>query len=192
MPFEQMSLLDYAINSSLVLSNTAILKHDKAGLVIFNTKVETFMPAERRKNTMSKLIKILYKQETEFLESNFELLYITIKRMITHRSLLVLYSNFESLNSLSRQLPFLQSISRNHLLLVIIFENTEISEFRKNEAYRLEDIYTQTIAEKFIQDKSLIVKELNRHGILSVLTRPQDLSVTLVNKYLELKARNQL
>ncbi|HPT12313.1 MAG TPA: DUF58 domain-containing protein, partial [Bacteroidales bacterium] len=65
-----------------------------------------------------------------------------------------------------------------------------ISEFRKKEATSLEEIYTQTVAEKFIHDKNLIVKELNNHGILSVLTRPQDLSVNMVNKYLELKDRN--
>jgi uncharacterized protein (DUF58 family) len=192
MPFEQMSLLDYAINSSLVLSNTAVLKHDKAGLIAFNTKVETFMPAERRNNTMARMMELLYKQETVFDESDFEMLFITIKRMITHRSLLVLYSNFESLNSLARQLPFFQRIARNHLLLVVIFENTGITEFRKKEAHTLEEIYTQTIAEKFIRDKNLIVKELDNRGILSVLTRPQDLSVTLVNKYLELKDRNLL
>jgi len=190
MPFEGVSLLDYAINSSLVLANTAVLKQDKAGLVTFNTKIETFVPAERRNNTMTKMMELLYNQETRFDESNFELLFVTIKRMITHRSLLVLYTNFESLNSMARQLPFFQRIARSHLLLVVVFENTEISEFRKKEAASCEEIYMQTIAEKFIHDKNLIVKELNNHGILSVLTRPQDLSVNMVNKYLELKDRN--
>jgi hypothetical protein len=74
--------------------------------------------------------------------------------------------------------------------LVVIFENSEITEFRQQEAHTIEEIYTQTIAAKFIHDKNLIVKELNNHGILSVLTLPQDLSVKLVNKYLELKDRN--
>jgi|WetSurMetagenome_2_1015567.scaffolds.fasta_scaffold00097_26 uncharacterized protein (DUF58 family) len=190
MPFEGMSLLDYAINSSLVLANTAVLKQDKAGLVTFNTKIGTFMPAERRNNTMTKMMEVLYNQETRFDESNFELLFVTIRRMITHRSLLVLYTNFESLNSMERQLPYFQRLARNHLLLMVVFENTEISEFRKKDATTLEEIYIQTIAEKFVHDKNLIVKELNNHGILSILTRPQDLSVSMVNKYLELKDRN--
>jgi uncharacterized protein (DUF58 family) len=192
MPFEGMSLLDYAVNSSLVLANTAVVKHDKAGLITFNTGIETFMAAERKNNTMARMMELLYKQETGFAESNYEMLFVTIRRMITHRSLLVLYSNFESLNALERQLPFFQRIARNHLLLVVVFENTKITTFRKKEAHTLEEIYVQTIAEKFIHDKSLIVKELGNHGILSVLTRPGDLSVTLVNKYLELKDRNLL
>lgn len=190
MPFERMSLLDYAINSSLVLSNTALQKHDKAGLITFNTEINTFHEAERKSNTIAKFLESLYKLDTRFLESNFEILYITIKRKITHRSLLILFTNFESMVSLTTQLPNLKRLARNHLLLVVIFENTEITEFRKKEVHTLQDIYTQTIADKFIHDKVLMIKELNNHGIHSVLVKPQDLSAKLVNKYLELKARN--
>jgi uncharacterized protein (DUF58 family) len=190
MPFEGMSLLDYAINSSLILANTALIKHDKAGLITFNTSVNTFYPAENRNNTTMKMMEVLYNQNTLFAESNYDLLYITIKRMIHHRSLLVLYTNFESLTSVNRQLAFFQRLAKSHLLLVVIFENTEILEFSKRNARSLEEIYTQTIAEKFMHDKNLIVRELNNHGVMSVLTKPQDLSVKLVNKYLELKDRN--
>ncbi len=47
MPFDKMSLLDYAINSSLVISNIALLKQDKAGIIAFNNKVTSVLPAER-------------------------------------------------------------------------------------------------------------------------------------------------
>lgn len=190
MPFNNLSLLDYSINASLVLSNTALYRHDKAGLLTFNTAIQTFMQAERRNNTMARMLEILYKQDTRFEESNFELLYAAIKRMIPHRSLLILYTNFESEISLSRQISYFQGIARNHLLLIVLFENTEITKFRQEEAKTLEAIYNQTIAEKFIYDKRKIVKELNRHGILAILSRPSELSVNLINKYLELKARN--
>ncbi len=190
MPFDHVSLLDYAINSSLVLSNTALFKHDKVGMITFNTDINTFMPAERKMKTMADMLERLYKQETLFAESNYELLFVSIKRLIPQRSLLIMYTNFESLASLQRQIPNLQKLTRNHLLLIIIFENSEISEFRKKEAQSLEDIYVQTIAEKFMYDKKLILKELNKHGIISLLTRPADLSVNLINKYLELKDRN--
>ena len=192
MPFEQMSLMDYAINSSLVLSNTALLKHDKVGLITFNTSIDSFFTAERRSNTIVKMLELLYKLDTDYAESNYELLFVTIKRMIPHRSLLILYTNFESLTSLSRQLPFLQRLSKSHLVLVILFENTEITRFRKKEAHTLEEIYMQTIADKFIHDKNLMVKELNNHGIMALLTKPDDLSVKLINKYLEMKDRNMI
>lgn len=190
MPFNGLSLLDYAINTSLILTNTALVKHDKAGLITFNKGINSFLGAERRNNTIIKILDTLYSQETGFAESNYELLFVTIKRLIPHRSLLIMYTNFESMTSLSRQLPYFRKISGSHLLLVVIFQNNEIEEFRKKEAGDLEQVYAQTIAEKYMYDKILITKELNKHGILSLLTRPHDLSVNLVNKYLELKERS--
>lgn len=187
MPFEGMSLLDYAINSSLIISNTAVSKHDKAGLVTFNKSIETFLPAERKNRTILKILEALYNQETLFYESDYELLTAFIKRHITHRSLLILYTNFESLSSLQRQLFYLKKLASNHLLLMVIFENTEIKQFLSKSAESMQEIYIKTIAEKFVHDKRLIVKELNKHGILALLTKPESLSTNLINKYLELK-----
>jgi uncharacterized protein (DUF58 family) len=187
MPFEGMSLLDYAINASLIISNTAIYKHDKAGVVTFNNTIDSFLPAENKNRTMLRILETLYKQQTRYYESDYELLTATIKRRVTHRSLLILYTNFESLTSLQRHLNYLKNLSRNHLLLVVIFENTEIKQLLAKSANSLQDIYIKTIAEKFIYDKRLIVKELNKHGILALLTKPKSLTTNLINKYLELK-----
>jgi len=56
----------------------------------------------------------------------------------------------------------------------------------------VEGIYIKTIAEKFAYDKKLIVKELARHGIQSILSSPQNLTVNTINRYLELKARQKI
>lgn len=192
MSFSQMSLADYAINASLVIANTALFKNDKAGLITFTTRIHTFLKAERKTNTMARMLELLYNQDTAFVESDFDLLFTTIRRRIPQRSLLILYTNFESLVSLLRFQQYLRRLAQNHLVLVVIFENTEITEFRKKTATTLAEIYEQTIAEKFIYDKQLIAKELNKNGVLTVLSRPHDLSVNLVNRYLELKNRGML
>jgi len=187
MSFNGMTLLDYAINSSLILSNTALLKYDKTGLITFNQKVDTFLRAERGNKTIAKILELLYNQKTQHLESDYAYLSAFVRRNITHRSLIILYTNFESINSLHRQLTYLKLLSKNHLLLVVIFENTEVKTFARANVHTLEAIYVKTIAEKFVFEKKLIVRELKKHGILSVLTKPEDLSANLINQYLELK-----
>jgi hypothetical protein len=44
-------------------------------------------------------------------------------------------------------------------------------------------------AEKFAYEKRLMVKELHKNGIPSILTTPENLTVNTFNKYLELKTR---
>jgi uncharacterized protein (DUF58 family) len=192
MPFEGLSLLDYAINASLVLSNVALIKHDKAGLITFSEEIGAFLPADKRATQMNAVLEILHNQKTRYLESDFEKLYSLIRNKITQRSLLVLFTNFESMSSLQRELPFLRKIAKYHLLLVVFFENTEVKQLVEEDAKDVEGVYIKTIAEKFIQEKKMIVKELHKYGILSILTAPQNVTVNTVNKYLELKTRQAI
>ena len=189
MPFEGLSLLDYAINSSLVISNIAMLKQDKAGIITFSNRVQAILPADRRNAQLRKILELLYNQKTGYLESDYEHLYATIKTKINQRSLVLLYSNFESLSGLQRQIKYIRRLAKDHLLVVIFFENTELRSFIEKPARSTEEIYNKTIAEKLAYEKKLIVKELEKYGIQSILTAPQQLSVNTINKYLELKAR---
>ncbi|WP_229719254.1 DUF58 domain-containing protein [Winogradskyella schleiferi] len=192
MPFDGLSLLDYAINATLVISNVALKKQDKAGMFTFSRKVENKVVAERRPSQMNKILETLYNVNTDFSESDFSRLYIDVKRSLTQRGLLLLYTNFETLDALHRQLPYLKAIAKNHLLVVIFFENTELQKLTQIEADNTFDIFQKTIAEKFMYEKKLIVNELQKHGIQSILTTPENLTINTINKYLEIKARGLL
>lgn len=190
MPFEGLSLLDYAVNASLVLSNVALIKQDKAGLITFSESLGAVLPADKKPTQMQMILDLLYHQKTRYLESDFERLYVHIRARITQRSLIVLFTNFESMSGLQRQLPYLRKIAHHHLLLVVFFENTELRQLTDKEVNDVESIYVKTIAEKFAYEKKLIVKELQKFGILSILTPPQNITINTINKYLELKARH--
>ena len=192
MPFEKMTLLDYAINASLVISKIALMKDDKAGLITFGSKMDTILPASKNNSQMSTILETLYNQKTAYKDASFEKLYINIKKRLNQRSLVLLYTNFESFSSMQRQLPYLRKIARNHLLVVIFFENTELKTLLEKESETLEEIYIQTIAEKIAHEKQMIAKELLKFGIQSVLTPPKNLTIDSINKYLELKARGMI
>lgn len=191
-PFEGLTLLDYAINASLVLSNIAVLKQDRAGILTFSDKIGQLLPADRKPGQMLRILEVLYRQKTRFLETDYEALYSTVRTYVRQRSLLLLFTNFETVNAMHRQLPYLRRLAKDHLLLVIFFENTELRSLLDNPAATTEDIYLKTIGEKFAYEKKLIVKELQQYGIQTILTAPKDLTANTVNKYLELKARGMI
>jgi uncharacterized protein (DUF58 family) len=189
MPFDGMTLLDYAINASLVLSNIVLMKQDKAGILAFGKKADNLIAPDRKASQIGLILEGLYKQTTDFLDSDFDTLYAHVRYKIKQRSLLILFTNFESMYGMERQLPYLKQLASHHALLVVFFENAELADFLRNKASSMEDIYTQTIAQKFAFEKKQIVKELQKHGIMSLLTEPKKLSANVINKYLEIKAR---
>ena len=192
MPFDGLSLLDYAINSTLVLSNVILKKQDKAGIFAFSKKVENRVFAERRSSQMQKILETLYNIKTDFFESDYSRLYVDIKKNINQRSLIILYTNFETMDGLNRQLPYLKGIAKNHLLVVVFFSNTELNSIINKKTDTVQEIYDKVIAEKFMFEKRLIANELKKYGIHSVLTQPENLTLDAINKYLEIKARGIL
>ncbi len=83
-------------------------------------------------------------------------------------------------------------INKRHLLLIVIFENTELKDFSKKPAKNLHDVYDQTLAKKVSREKSLIHAELDRHGILNISVTTETLTADVINKYLEVKSRGAL
>lgn len=189
MPFNGLSLLDYAVNTALVISNIALKKHDKAGLMSFSSTIGSTIRADRSTNQLKKILAALYAERSFSKEANYDLLYRGAKNLIRSRSLIFLYTNFESPYAMERALPVLRKINSTHLLVVMMFENTELMEYSRKRAEFISDIYTQTMADKLVLEKKHMVMKLRMHGIQTILTRPEDLSINTVNKYLELKAR---
>lgn len=189
MPFKGLSLLDYSINSILALQNTCLQKQDKAGLLSFSNYINTFIAADRRPKQAQLIINALFNEKTEYKESDYEMLYLQVRHHIKNRSLLMLYTNFETLHALNRQLPYLKSLAKFHLLVVVFFENTELTALERVAVNNVNDVYLKTIAGKYSYEKKLIVKELRNHGILSILSTPENLTVNSINKYLEIKSK---
>jgi uncharacterized protein (DUF58 family) len=192
MPFNQLSLLDYSINASLMLCNVALYRQDKFGLITFSNKMGSVLAADRKPIQLEKVLQLLYNQQTNFAETDYELLYTRIRTTVKQRSLVVLFTNFESLSGLHRQLPYLKMIAKYHLLLVVFFENTELKQVTVQEVKDIEDLYVKTIAGKYIHEKQLIVKELQNAGILSILSAPEQVTVNAINKYIEIKTRQAI
>lgn len=190
--FEGLTMLDYAINSTLVFTNIALKKDDKAGLITYSDKIGTVLPAEKHHGQLRSIQDVLYNQQTQFGEANFELLFQTIRRTVKSRSMLLLFTNFDSPFAMRRAIPMLRRLNRKHLLVVVFFENSDLQELAFKPSNTVKEVYQSVVAEKMVSVKSKIARELQQNGIQTILTHPKDLSVNAINKYLELKAKGAI
>lgn len=192
MPFNGLSLLDYSINATMALSHIILKKGDRAGMMTFSKKTENRVSADSKSGQLKKISEALYNIQTNFFESDFSRLYQDLKTTITQRSLVLLFTNFETLDAVQRQMKYLRGIAKNHLLVVIFFKNSELQSLIHSQPETIQSVYDEIIAEKFEFEKKLIIQELRKYGIYSVYTLPENLSIDAINKYLEIKARGIL
>ena len=192
MPFEGLSLLDYSINSAMALAHIIIRKGDRAGMMTFSKKAQNKVAADNKSGHLKKISEALYNCKTNFVESDYSTLYQEVKYNINQRSLLILFTNFETLDAVNRQMKYLRAIAKNHLLLVVFFKNSELQNMIKSNPQHLQDIYDSIIAEKLEFEKKLIIQELKKYGIHTLYTLPENLSIEAINSYLEIKSRGIL
>ncbi len=190
--FDGLSMLDYAINSTLVFSNICLRKGDKAGLITFSDKMGNKIPAEKTQGQLGRIMEALYNQKTLFKEANYELLYQSLRNEVKTRSMLLLFTNFESEYAMRRALPMLQRMNKKHVLVVVFFKNNELNELTEQAISTAKELVQATVAENLTNIKYSISRTLRQHGIQSIYTSPQDLSVNTINKYLELKAKGAI
>ena len=186
--FNGMTLLDYAINATLVLSHVAMRKEDQAGLITFADHIDTMLPASRHSGHMQRILETLYAQQTDFGETDFSSLCVHVNKHVLRTSLLIVYTNFIGMVALRRQLPFLQQLSRRHRVLVVFFEDTELDAYSKEPSRDIQDYYCHAIAKNVVHEKRNVVATLRQCGIYALLTKPQNLTVDVINRYLEMKA----
>lgn len=187
MPFNGMTLLDYAINATLALSRVVLQKQDKPGLMTFADRMDQFVPAARESGHQQLLMEKLYRMKTTYQESSYEAMYMAVRRLITGRSTLLLFTNAETMHSLRRKLPVLQRLNKRHVLVVVLFRNNELEDLHLAPADSVADIYDKAMAERMMLEKEEMVRSLRKAGIRAMLTRPEHLSVKAVNAYLQLK-----
>ncbi|MHC5202211.1 DUF58 domain-containing protein [Myroides sp. LJL119] len=192
MPFNNLQLLDYAINATLAISNIILKKNDRVGLLSLAENVQDKLQASNKPGQLERINQCLYNLDTNFKESNYGELYNYVKTKIPQRSLLLLFTNFESISNLNRQLPYLRAIAKKHLLVVVFFENTLLEDIAQSKPKNIDQIFDKVIAEKFTFEKRLIVQQLTKYGIASILTKPESLTIQTINKYLQIKAKGNL
>ncbi len=192
MPFRGLSLLDYSVNAVMALSHIILKKSDRAGLMTFSKQTENKVAADNRSGQLRKISEALYRIQTDFFESDFSRLYQDVRFTVGQRSLILLFTNFETLDAVTRQMKYLRGIAKNHLLVVVFFRNSELHDLIQANPENMKEVYDQIIAEKLEFEKKLIIQELRKYGIHSIYTLPENLNIEVINKYLEVKARGLL
>ncbi len=191
LPFDGLSLLDHSLNAALVLSAIALRRHDHAGVMTFGRTPQQIVGASARPGQMNAILEALYDAQASEGESDIEALYYHVRRMVKRRSLLLVFSNFETRSALRRQRNALVAMARQHVVLCVFFRNPLLRDVG-NELEGLDRVYAQTIASYVAMEKEQMASELRRAGVGTLLTAPEHLSADVLNAYLSLKASGRI
>ncbi len=187
---EDMSKLDYTINSALMLGYVSCIKGDKVGLVAFSDDVEAYIPPRGGKRQLYRIVEELYDISPKMCQPDYEKAFTLVESKLRKRSLIVVFTDLidvEISKTLTSYLPLLRP---HHLVLCITLKDSKLVELADQIPDNMEDVYQKAVAGQLLLEQQETLNRLHQQGVLVMDSTPEELSVAAVNRYLELKGRN--
>lgn len=186
----KMSKLDFAVNSALMLSFICIHKEDNVGLMIFNDKVQTFIPPARGQAQMNRINEALYKVRVDFSEPNYREAFYYLKRKISKRSLVLLITDLIDERASKILIREFTSLYPRHLPLCVSLKDLSVEGMAQQVPDNYTDLLEMGVAQQLIEERFKALRSLQLHGVLTLDTDPENLTADAINKYLEIKAKS--
>lgn len=191
-PIGDLAKLDYVINTALLLSYVATLKGDHVGLLTFADDVGTYLAPKRGRGQFYRMLEGLYNVQFEPVEANYgqALAYLGVKQK--RRSLVILFTDLVTLDAAKPLIANMARLAQRHLPLCVVISDPNITRLAAQPPRDSDAVYQRAVAEMLIDERQVVLDTLNRSGVLTIDVPADKLSVSVINKYLELKGRGAI
>jgi uncharacterized protein (DUF58 family) len=187
-----LSKLDYAINASLLLGYVGVTHDDKVGLVAFADEVTLFLPPRKGHPQLQKILAALYNLQPAMVESDYRAAchYIAFKNR--KRSLICFFTDLIDEEASNQLISHVASLTGNHLVMCITMLDTTLTIKAEKVPADSNDVYEKGVAQAVLRSRDKAIALLRNRGVIVVNVPPEEMSLSTINKYLEIKSQSKL
>ena len=187
-----LSLLDYALNSVLMLSYVALSQGDSVGMVCFSDRIHAYVPPASGKRQMNRLLHAGFDQFPELVQSRFDEAFLYLSQHCRKRSLVVLVSNVIDQVNAQQIENYMQNLVGCHLPLLVLLRDHRLFDAADNPAPDPLVLSRSAAASQILLWRHQVIRGMRARGALTLDVFPDEMTSPLVNQYLEVKARHLL
>ncbi|MCS6859678.1 MAG: DUF58 domain-containing protein, partial [Abditibacteriales bacterium] len=181
--------LDYAINAALMLAYVALSGGDKVGLTVFSRQVDAALPPQRGRQQFYRCLDLLYAVQPELCYVNYKAALQHIARHNKRRSLIVIFTDLLDEETSQELVEYIRLLRPTHLPLCVTLSDVNIVALAETVPREPADVYARAAALELLHERKRLLDRLTQQGVLVLDRTPDAISVAVVNRYLELKAR---
>lgn len=186
------SLLDHALNSTLMMAYVALSQGDAVGMLCFSDKIHSYIPPRGGSSQMNRLIQAGFDQFPRLVESRYDQAFLYLSTHCKRRSLVVLATNVIDEVNANAIVDYLGNINGQHLPLGVLLRDREMFEAADSPDGDEFQMYRAAAAADILLWRDQVLRDLEHRGVLIVDAFPDELTAPLVNQYLEVKAKHLL
>ncbi|HEY9296591.1 MAG TPA: DUF58 domain-containing protein, partial [Phormidium sp.] len=183
---------DWGLNATLSLALAGINRGDRVGVAVFDREIVTWIPPERGQNQLAKLIDRLTPIQPVMLEPDYLGACTSLVNQQTRRALVVVITDIVDITASSELLAALGRLSPRYLPFCVTLRDPQVDKQAHTFTKDLDSAYSRAVALDLLSQRQVAFAQLKQKGVLVLDAPANQISDQLVNRYLQLKARNQL
>ncbi len=191
-PVAQIAKLDYIINAALLLGYVATGKGDKIGMMTFADQVGAFLRPRQGRGQFFRMLEVLYSVEAQPVEPDYgrALTYLALQQR--KRSLIVILTDLSAGHSNESLVRHAAALGRRSLPLVVTISDPDVHAAANQRPHDSLSVYQRSAAADLLDQRRLALDTLRRNRVLTLDVPANQLSLAVINRYLELKAKTML
>lgn len=184
--------LDHAVNTSLLLAYVTQEYGDRTGLLAFSDSVSRYLHPRAGRQQFLAVTEALYNLESSVTETDYgdTLDYLAFRN--PRRSLIVIFTDIADRDSAAVLVQHVTHLARRHLPLVVTLQDPAIRALAQAPPTDSDAVYARAVARKLLDDRETVLLELQQRGVLTLDVSAEKVSSSVINRYLEVKARGRL
>ena len=187
-----LSRFDWGLNATLALALAGLHRGDRVGVGVFDRQVQTWIPPERGQAHLNHLIERLTPIQPEILEPDYLGAVTTIVNQQARRALVVVITDIVDTTASSELLAALGRLTPRYLPFCVTLRDPQVDQQAHTVTEDLPSTYERAVALDLIAQRQLAFSTLKQRGVLVLDAPANQITEELVDRYLQLKARNQL
>jgi uncharacterized protein (DUF58 family) len=184
---------EYALSAATLLASVAVQAGDHVGLLMFDNELRAFVPPARGNKAMRAIRQALIPAKATIAEPDYASAFRTLATRHRKRSLIVLFTDVIDPRSSQSLIAHTVRSAMRHLLVVVALKNDElVTAAIPTRHSTSSELYASAAAEELLDARHEAIVRMRRAGVAVLDVSPKRLATTVVNQYLELKARGSL
>ena len=183
---------DWGLNATLSLALAGLSRGDKVGVAVFDRDINTLIPPERGNHHLVKLIEGLTPLQPVLLEPDYLGAVTRVVTKQTRRALVVVITDIVDATASMELLTAMIRLTPRYLPFCVTLRDPLIDTLSHHSTNNTTETYSRAIALDLLAQRQVAFAKLKQKGVLILDAPANQISEQLVDRYLQMKARNLL
>ncbi len=181
---------DEALNALLLLAHVVLRQGDAAGLMSFANQ-ERYLPPAKGRHVLPRMMESVFDLEAGAQTPDFLSVCTRLGEQLHKRSLVVLITSLRDEDSAELR-EACRLLREKHLVLIANLREKVLDDIDLQEPADADSALTVAATHLYLQEREKALNTLRHDGVIVLDTRPDQLAVGLINRYLDIKRSGRL